>query len=191
MTDLSFMIYTSSNTGNFLDMIAYISSKFPDLIDAGISGYVTIVKDYPIFTNIERTLISGISGKLVMLNLTNEDDIMKLVKPIFDHINSTWVGFTAETNTRRYESFYDWFKENYDPTLVGRSNLVVSRLLSRQALSANITATKSALETFLSAGHGAMFLTSGKGVKDAKPRGGGNAACPAWRDAYAQASKFE
>jgi hypothetical protein len=34
-----------------------------------------------------------------------------------------------------------------------------------------------------------VFLVSGKGVHQAKPRGGGNAVLPAWRTSWVHASK--
>jgi hypothetical protein len=39
-------------------------------------------------------------------------------------------------------------------------------------------------------GTGNAYLVTGPGVRNAKPRGGGNAVCPAWRKAVIHASKF-
>jgi hypothetical protein len=65
-----------------------------------------------------------------------------------------------------------------------------SRLLDSEALSANATATKLALEKFSAGGQATVYIVSGKGVWEATPRGGSTAANPAWRRTYVHASEF-
>ena len=46
-----------------------------------------------------------------------------------------------------------------------------------------------ALVKFLGDSGGGLYMVSGKGVWDAKPRGGGDAVNPAWRKALIHAGK--
>ncbi len=69
-------------------------------------------------------------------------------------------------------------------TYVGR------RLLDGPALTANLTATKEAFTQFSGSGIGTAYLVAGRGVWNAQPRGGSDAASPAWRKAYIHASKL-
>lgn len=65
-----------------------------------------------------------------------------------------------------------------------------SRLLDREALTADSNATKRGLERFSAGGQATVYIVSGKGVRDARPRGGGTAVHPSWRRTYVHASKW-
>lgn len=72
----------------------------------------------------------------------------------------------------------------------GLDEYVGSRLLSKEAVTSNLTAAAAAYKQFSLSGLGTAYLVSGKGVFNAKPPGGGDAVCPAWRTSYIHASKF-
>jgi hypothetical protein len=70
--------------------------------------------------------------------------------------------------------------------------MVGSRLLDAEALTANLTAVKVALQGFIAPGGGQanVDFISGKGVWNAVPRGGSDAVNPAWRKALIHMSKY-
>ncbi len=193
--NMDFYVMTDSTNPQAFDMVAYVMSKLPDLVDAGVSGYPGVVNTVaealiiPAAANSTR-FVKGMMGKLIMLNTTNPANITRLFDPIFAHINATWPGFTATTNTTFFPSFNEWYRVNYDPTLTGFENIVGSRLLNRDALTTDPMSVKVAIAKFSAWGQAEVFMVSGKGVHDAKPRGGGNAVLPAWRNAYVHASQF-
>jgi hypothetical protein len=77
---------------------------------------------------------------------------------------------------------------SHDGSPVGVTVFLGSRLLGAEALTTNLTAVAGAFETLAGVGIGVTesYLISGKGVWDAKPRGGGNSVCPAWRKTLSQ-----
>ncbi|KAH9887786.1 FAD binding domain-containing protein [Xylariomycetidae sp. FL2044] len=188
LTEMNFYISSPSDHPHVFDMIAYMVSKFPSLADAGVSGYPSIFNRVPTESGQGTSLVSGINGKIIMLDTRNEDDIKNILEPIFDHINSTWPGFTFASETKSYKSHYEWYEVNYDPSPVGYSNIMSSRLLDEKALTSNLTASKVAFERFSAGGQATVYIVSGKGVHQATPRGGSTASSPAWRSAYVHAT---
>ncbi|KUJ23468.1 FAD-binding domain-containing protein [Mollisia scopiformis] len=188
--NLDFSILTTASNPYAFDMVAYLLDQYPALAEAGISGYPLILKGTPNPLDGGQTLVSGVAGKVIMLNTTNSSAIMNIFSPIFEHINTTWpapaFNFTAEP--KFYPSFYAWYQENYDSSPVGYENVMGSRLLDEKALSGNTTATKVAFEKFTEGGISTAYLVAGKGVKEAVPRGGSNAVCPAWRKTLVHAT---
>ncbi|CZR51587.1 related to isoamyl alcohol oxidase [Phialocephala subalpina] len=185
---LDFSILTAASNPNTIDMVAYLLGQYPSLAEAGVSGYPMIFKSVPNTLDGGKTLMSGVAGKVIMLNTTNSSSITSLFNPIFGHINSTWPGFNFTAGTKVYPSFNAWYQENYDSSPVGYENVMGSRLLDEKALSANVTATKLAFERFSEGGVATAYLIAGKGVREAVPRGGSNAVCPAWRRALIHAT---
>jgi hypothetical protein len=186
---MNFIVAAPAENPYAFDMVAYVLSKFPELIDAGVSGYPVIVKKTPNVYDGSGVLISGILGQLIMLDTQRPADITNLFSPIFRHINATWAGFQFYSTAKSFPNFLAWYLDNFDNTPVGTETLAGSRLLDAQALSGNSTATKLAYEKFSDGGLSTAFMVSGKGVWNAKPRGGSNSVCPAWRKAYVHASK--
>jgi hypothetical protein len=71
--------------------------------------------------------------------------------------------------------------------------MIGSRLLDADALTANLTALKAALQDFIPAGEGqaaSVNFVSGKGVWNGVPRGWSDAVNPAWRNAVVHMSKL-
>jgi len=193
LLSLEFLISMPAASNQGFDAITYFVSNFPKLADAGISGYPLIINSLPWLTpgTTTFTTIKGLLGNLIMLNRKDPADMNALFDPIYKKINETWPGLATITpNITYYPNFYAWFNEHYDKSPVGLENLVSSRLLDAEALSGNATKTRAALEKFSAGGQATVFIVSGKGVHNAKPRGGGNAVLPAWRKVYVHASKL-
>jgi hypothetical protein len=187
---LDFFFITPANNTNAFNAITYFVTKLPELAAAGISGYPIIYKSIRDRRTGGRDRISGMFGKVVMLDTRDPNIIRGLVDPIFQHINVTWPGFRFTLNTTYYATYYDWYAEHYDPSPVGHGNVMGSRLLDEKALTGNPTAIKAAYEKLADSSMTTTFIVSGKGVWNAKPRGGGSAVLPAWRKAIVHSSEF-
>ncbi|KAL8378057.1 hypothetical protein RB595_008650 [Gaeumannomyces hyphopodioides] len=190
MIGLRFSITTEAANPHVFDMVAYFLSRVPDLLEAGVSGY-------PVIHHKVSSLVgpgdtgrdsSGIVGNVAMLDTDRPSDILAPFEALFSHINSTWPGFSSTSNTTYYPSFYSWYLDNFDPTPAGHSLLAVSRLLDKEAITTNVTATKLAFQKLVEGGSAGAYMVSGEGVWNARPRGGRTAVNPRWREAYLHAA---
>lgn len=154
-----------------------------------MTGYPIIFNSAPSASN-PAELVSGVIGILIMLDVPSRDSILQQVSPLFDHINTTYPSqFQFYTNVTAHANFAAWYEDNFDPSPVGYGSVMASRLLDREALTGNMTALKTGLQRFSAGGQATVFIVSGKGVFDAKPRGGATAVNPAWRRTYVHASE--
>jgi len=171
--------------------MAYFLSQFPAFAEVGLSGYGDIAPN----VSIEGGYFGGYRGLFAMPALSPDNtsaSVAAAIDAALDHINATWPGyFTFLTNNVTYASFYDWWLPSNGPDYGGIDLMVGSRLLDTEALTANLTALKVALQGFiprndnatLGADAASVDFISGKGVWNAVPRGGSNAVNPAWRKA--------
>lgn len=178
----------SSAAKSVPDLAAYVVSQFPDLGDAGMSGYSYILRDFPNPYDPSSGSVAGFYASMCIQDTQDTTEFLKLWNPIFKHINETWPGFSIGPNLANFTSFSGWYAVNYDKSTTGTDSYVGSRLLDKKALTSNVTALAAALDRLSSGGTATAFLVSGKGVMDAKPRGGGDAVNPAWRKAYVHSS---
>lgn len=170
------------------DLITYILSQTPYLMAQGLSGYNLITRDMatPLQLPGAPDRVAGFLGSSVLQDVDSPEAVAALFKPLNDTIRKRWADkaqfYVLPT---AYDSFLAWFDNNYDTDPAGESQYLVSRLLDGEALTGNQQKLKSALEaTLASSGTIAAFMVGGKGVHDAKPRGGSNAVNPVWRSAY-------
>lgn len=175
------------------DLITYILSQTPYLMAQGLSGYNLITRDMatPLQLPGAPDRVAGFLGSSVLQDVDSPEAVAALFKPLNDTIRKRWADkaqfYVLPT---AYDSFLAWFDNNYDTDPAGESQYLVSRLLDGEALTGNQQKLKSALEaTLASSGTIAAFMVGGKGVHDAKPRGGSNAVNPAWRSAYLHTCK--
>lgn len=204
--DSATLVLMTTNTAEprpIFDMSAYILSQFPSLGDQGLSGYSYVIANMPVsvlglFPGGDdqgpsaldpNATVGGFIFTGVVQN-SSPEALRKLWDPIFAHVNATWPGrFMLVYLPASFPSFLGWFAENYDTTEAGIDTITGSRLLDRRALTANLTALSAAFERFADGEMSTAYLISGKGVRDARPRGcGGNAVLPAWRRAYVHAT---
>ena len=170
------------------DMLAYVLAQYPSLGDAGLAGYSFLFDNFnPTFGS---PAVSGVQASFVLQDTQDAKDMLKLWTPIFEHINTTWPGFSIVPNITEYSSFWEWYQPNKDDFAAGKNQYIFSRLLDDKALTGDRNATRDAFRALSASGTGTAYLVSGKGVWNAKPRGGSNAVLPAWRKAYVHASKY-
>ncbi|EJP63436.1 FAD binding domain-containing protein [Beauveria bassiana ARSEF 2860] len=190
MTVAQFVAFTVPDSPILSDLLGYVGAQSPALMDAGLSGYDIISRNFsnpaPGIPGLPSYL-AGFQGRLALLDDT-ADTVAALFKPINDTIHQRWPGGQAGFfySTTEYASFFAFFAANADTESVGDNKYLVSRLLDRDAL----TSDEKALGEALLSGTGpgglsTFFLVGGKGVQEAKPAGGGsNAVNSHWRSAY-------
>lgn len=134
---------------------------------------------------------SGLSGVLSLLNKGPE-----AVQEILDPLNNTILerfngtAFLQTLPVESYDSWLDYYDVNFDNGTAGGGALLVSRLLDEEALTGDHEALKGALQATTEASEIIHFyLLGGKGIHEAKPRGGSNAVNPGWRKAYVHTRK--
>jgi len=185
---LTFQFATNASNPAAFDAISNFVSAFPSLADSGVSGYPIVFNSVPSTGDASR-LVSGIIGRLIMTDVSSKSTILERLSPLLDQINTTYPSqFEFYTDVTSHADFAAWYEENYDPSPVGYSSVMSSRLLDKEALTRNVTALKTALQRFSAGGQATVYIVSGKGVFEAKPRGGGTAVNPAWRRTYVHAT---
>ena len=185
----SVLVGTSPNSDTYWSAMTYIFSQLPSLSDLGIAGYTFL---YP-NTTYSSLQVGGFSGVFSLPQISPHNTTASLnaaLSPILEHINTTYPGeLQFSVNSTTYPSFYDWWKDNNGPYDAGLDLHVGSRLLDRKVLTTNTMKLKDAIKAASPLVSGCQaHLVGGKGVKNAAPRGGGDAVLPAWRESLVHLS---
>ncbi|PFH59274.1 hypothetical protein XA68_12590 [Ophiocordyceps unilateralis] len=190
VTSVNWMIVTDPQAPYLIDVISFVVSKIPYLMDEGLYGgnYVDHSLPNPVAAPGVLREVGGIMGKNLMLAVDKPNMVEKMFEPINNTLNARWSGnVVLHLKVQEHPSFLAWFEINHDSSPVGRSRYLVSRLLDKQTLTGNEPTLRNALKTANEPnGLLAFFAVAGKGVQNAKPRGG-NAVHPAWRLSYVHA----
>ncbi|KAI1194277.1 hypothetical protein F5X97DRAFT_311609 [Nemania serpens] len=166
------------------DMIGYIVSQLPYLSSRDVSGYAFFSSNITGPDGKNGTAsYSGMGGEFMILDTQDIDDMQAIWEPILAHVKATWPAALFSVDVSPYPSFQSWFSIWYDQNPAGDDEYVGSRLLDKEALAFNSTALG---EIFGTSGASA-YLVAGKGVHDAKPRGGSISVTPSWRKAIVHA----
>lgn len=174
----------------FWDMVGYLLTQLPYLDSKGVSGYNFVVPRYPNPFDGGATRLSAFASSVMILDTQDPAAMYAIWAPILDHVNKTWPQAVLVPNVTAYRSFLEWYGEHYDRGQAGENIYVGSHLMDAESLG-DAAAIGPAWNTFSDVGgSGNAYLVTGPGVRDAKPRGGGNAVCPAWRKAIIHASEF-
>ncbi|KAF7557179.1 hypothetical protein G7Z17_g865 [Cylindrodendrum hubeiense] len=184
----SWMLLTDPDAPFLYDAIAYTLSQFPSLGDAGLSGYSVSISSMPnpIPSPGGHTEIAGIGGRFILQDTEDVQHMEDLLAPLNETIQARWAGSVQVIlDTVFYGSFLEWFNVYYDQGTAGNSSYLVSRLLDKSALESNATSLAAAVkEAMRTSGNFMAYIVSGRGVHDAVPRGGSDAANPGWRKSY-------
>lgn len=182
----------------FSDLVAYVLSELPRLSAAGVAGYLQLADRLPDPRPDQPAgqVITGVVGVLAMPYGTPEA-LVAACEPLAAYINQTWPGLffvpapTGAAGPEDHASWWSWFKLHYDTSPAGGHTILGSWLLDGKALTNDRNATAKAVRRFIGGeGKGALLnFVGGKGVMEAKPRGGGTAVLPAWRKAYLHPSE--
>jgi hypothetical protein len=159
----------------------------PDIDAQGGSGYMWAVSDGPNPFDMNATAnIGGVYGVLAVVESEDVGDLDKIWSPIVAEAKSRWgadVHFSQQPPAV-VPSLLEFVKLYHDTGVAGIDTWCDSWLLSAEALRGKpaelAEASKCATSRFDGATLG-ILITAGKGVREAKPRGGGTAVQPGWR----------
>ncbi|KAI8948659.1 hypothetical protein F4801DRAFT_441823 [Xylaria longipes] len=154
------------------DMVGYLASSLPYLASKDVSGYA-------FFNNNGNESFAGMSGEFMILDTQDVKDMQEIWDPLIAHVKATWPDAVITLDVNPYPSFQSWFSIWYDQNPAGYDQYVGSRLLDEKALTVESTTLGQAFKL----SSGTAYLIAGKGVRDAKPRGGSISATPTWRKA--------
>ncbi|KAI1346667.1 hypothetical protein F5Y01DRAFT_16902 [Xylaria sp. FL0043] len=167
------------------DMNGYIASQLPYLMDKDVSGYMFFPRNMsgPDENGGTRNY-AGMGGEFVILDTQDISDMDAIWEPIIAHVNATWPSAVSLISAVPYPSFKAWFDVYYDQGLAGYDQYVGSRLLDEKALT---TVDSAEVGQAFNLASGSAYLVAGKGVHNAKPRGGSTSVTPTWRKAVVHA----
>lgn len=131
--------------------------------------------------------VAGMLGSYILAGSEDPQEITEIFQPIKNHIQKTWPTMFYQPSIVTYPSFLGWYKTHYDRTPAGYNMYVGSRLLDEESPS-DLNAVTEAYKIFART-TGTAYLVTGKGTREAKPRGGSNAINPVWRKSIIHASK--
>lgn len=188
------MAFTVPEAPFALDFVTWATSKLPYLADSGLAGYLmtTVNSPPPVVLPGLPPTVAGLMGNVITLDTHDPAEIDAIFKPLNDTINERWPGLVhLIVLSSSFDTWMEYYDLNYDSGESGGSVYLVSRLLDKDVLTKDLDALSEALKpVLLNDGWLATYLVAGKGVQEAKPRGGGNAVHPAWRKAYVHARKY-
>ncbi|KAK8122304.1 hypothetical protein PG984_010974, partial [Apiospora sp. TS-2023a] len=179
--------------GWFWVMLGYLLSQFPYLDHNGVSGYSTIHANMSVEVNGTRLNTDVWDGSFVLLDTDDPAMMLAIWEPILDHVCKTWPEaiLIHTPNITAYRTFLEYFHDTHDGGVFsGLDQYAGSRLLDAAALTESDPSELGQAFKALSSpsGYGTAFLVTGGGTRDAKPRGGGSAICPAFRRAIVYAT---
>lgn len=188
------MVFSVPEVPFALEFVTWATSKIPYLADSGLSGYLlaTVNSPPPVPLPGLPDAVAGLMGNTITLDTHDPAEINKIFEPLNDTIQERWPGqVSLLVLTQPFDTFMDWYAENYDDGEAGGSVYLVSRLLDKDVLTNDLGALSDALKpALLDGGWLGAYMVAGKGVNEAEPRGGGNAVHPAWRKAYVHAGEY-
>lgn len=168
---------------------------FPTLGDAGLSGYSFITSGIPnpMPSPGAPAELAGVMGQFILQDAEDTQYLDNILAPLNQTIQTRWSGGVQMiVGNVAYGSFLEWFDDHYDQGTAGNSSYLVSRLLDKPALQHDQASLAKAVKAAMSVSGGlGAFIVSGKGVHDAKPRGGSDAVNPGWRTSYVHSRKPE
>ena len=183
VTTWGFLI-NSTNNDALWDATTYFHSQLAQLNEAGLTCY------YFVRTSSGPRINGTLYGLFISYGETN---VTQLVQPLVKGMNAgPWFNKTSGFGgiTTQYPNLYAFTMNGQHTEQVGNDGRLGSRLLDEQSLTSDPKKLRAALEASTPPGQLLMgHLTAGKGVREAKVEGGGNAVLPAWRYSYVHMGK--
>ena len=183
---LSFAPLSANDSSAFMDALAIVYQNYPNLSDSGFSGYGSwsIYSPTPLVGNYSTGFIHTIAvfGKTA----AEAKDLFASTAVQLQKYNGTSLYMTTQYfSFPTYSAYYNALSGIVTP--VGQTAAIGSRLLDREALTGNITALKTMLQTTAgtpeqATSNNIVFVGGGRVSADASdPHSGVN---PAWRRSY-------
>ncbi|KAK8016310.1 hypothetical protein PG993_014499 [Apiospora rasikravindrae] len=178
----------------FWDMLGYVLSQFRYLDRNGVSGYSTVQSNMSADVNGTMFNADVWDGSFVLPDTEDPAKMSAIWEPILGHVRKAWPEaiIIPALNITAFRTYLDYFQDAHDEGIFsGLDQYAGSRLLDASSLAAADPSELGRAFKALSSpsGYGTAFLVTGTGTRNAKPRGGGNAVCPAFRKStvYAKA----
>lgn len=186
MAVYDFTIEAKPNSTAYWESVAYMIAQYPTLANSSVAAFTYL---YP------NTSAAGLGGDMAtfeavfaIYNPPSSSTLENLLKPFVHQINKTYSDqVTTKVTSTVFPNFHSMFLKYADDKGAGVDKVVGSWLLPPNTLKEDTFG--GALVDFLGPAGGRLYMVSGTGVWDAKPRGGGNAINPAWRKALVHAGK--
>ena len=179
---LSFSPLTSNDVPAFINALALIYKNYPNLSDAGFSGYGSWELASPFPPN-----TAGYRHAFAAFDKTSTE-LEQYFQPINNLLKVYQARLKIEIVYSAYPTFWDYYYALSNiTTSVGQAAALGSRLLDRKALTANPVALKNTLTAIVGPAEqftsiNVVFTTGGQVFRDAADLYSG--VNPAWRRAY-------
>ena len=184
------MIGVDPGTPYLWDLVAYVMTQFPVFMDAGLAGYFqsSLLVPIPLPVPVPGfpSEAVGFIGSMISIR-GDSGEAEAALRGFNETLHRRWPNGTYfYANSSRWGSFLEWFETSYDTQEAGDARLLSSWMLGKEDVTeADPEVLKEALRIPATVAGGLVpHLIGGKGVAEAKPRGGNNAVNPAWRRAY-------
>lgn len=187
MVHLTLALFALPDAPQLAEYQAFILSKFPSWAEAGVGAYIYIAD------NIANTyfpgppdFLSGLMGLALLPGAVNASEIYAILYPAIEEAKIRFpnTNVTVVALPETFDSFQGWWEKYFDSGDAGYSSYLSSRLFDNETLS-DVDSVAATLKEYLQpSGMVLTHLVAGKGVREAKPRGGGTSVHPAWRKSY-------
>ena len=187
---------TRPGSAEVWDVIANVLSQYPALDAQGIMTYAEVARNFSSAALGILIPVDGYLGSFVLPVLHSENTTESLTAAINKTFTTAMATssliFFTNISAVSYPDFWAWYNISNGPLNAGYDQYLGSRLLDGKALTNNLTALGQAYKNSIPASGGSTsaYLVGGKGVMNAKPRGGSNAVNSAWRKAYVHAGTY-
>jgi hypothetical protein len=188
------IVATFPGSPAYWDVMAAILSKFPALDAQGISTYSMFAPNFMSAAFNITTPVDGFLGSFILPGLHPTNTSASLVAAITELMTGATSEYPGQFFTSllpsTFEDFWEYYQGANGPLDAGHDQVLGSRLLDGNALTQNITALKEAYKAATPPGSiTSAYLVGGRGVMNAKPRGGSNSVNSAWRKAFVHSGK--
>ena len=174
-----FQLRAGPDSTTYWDIVGYVSAQLPILSAANVSAFLYLYL-YPNLRSTDSTSsAASLEGIFALPKPASSDVLENLWRPIWQRINETHPGQSAgQARSILFPNLFDLFREYADASTAGVDKAVGSWLLPSDTL----------MDTVLLM-HWKFSWVAGRGVWNAKPRGG-DAVNPAWREALVHAGEL-
>jgi hypothetical protein len=132
--------------------------------------------------------VASFEAIFLLYDPASTSTLEELLEPFLRHVSEAYSNqITTKATSEVFSNYYNMSLQYADDTGAGVDKVVGSRLLPPATLREE--AFKDALIQFLGDAGGRLYMVSGKGVWNSKPRGGSDAVNPAWRKTLIHAGK--
>ena len=169
---------TTAASDTFWDMVTVFHTNLPNLSESGVMGYYYVEPNLA-----DDPSRGGVIGSF-LLPEKSPSEANDIFAPLLQQfVSSNWSDAIATSNTSTVAPSYAALWATNPPLQAGQDARLGSRLLDERALTANLTALKTALKGALPTRTGYLFgnVVAGPGVRNIKVPGG-NAVLDAWRE---------